>query len=242
MVHILSYNIYCPPMITTKEHVSQICEFIKRMVSKNMDVPIIALTEVFQSWVRNQILKELRNLSGKWKVTPIVHKGTVNVSSGLMVLWNTEKVVRGGKMHTVEYKRCFQLDCFSNKGAVHVPFTVIENSVPINLIVTHMQAWTPECMSSIRSSQFEQLGALVKSIPNKKNVIIVGDFNENPNMKFSKKYDLQMPVGNTFLNTYENFFFDHAYANCKIEIEKVVDDENPSDHSPVLININNVVN
>lgn len=223
--------------MTTKEHVSKICKCIQHIVSENMNVPIIALTEVFQTWIRDQILKELSTLPGKWKVTPIVHKGTVNVSSGLMVLWDTEKILRRGKMHTVEYKRCFQLDCFSNKGAVHVPFTVVENSTPINLIVTHMQAWAPECLNSIRSSQFDQLGTLVRNIPDQNNVVIVGDFNENPNVAFSKKYDLQLPVGNPFLKTYENSFFDHAYATCKIEIEKVDVAENPSDHAPILINI-----
>ena len=235
MVHILCYNIYAPPMITSKEHVSKICNHIKYILSQKPEVTVIALTEVFRTWVRDQILHELASIKGKWKATPVVHKGTINVSSGLLAMWNTDHVVRDGNMRSVEYKRCFQLDCFSNKGAVHVPLKIKQSSVPFNLILTHMQAWQPGC-SGVRDSQFKQLGSLLKNTPNE-NVVVVGDFNENPNLRFCSEHNLKMPT-DTFLETYQTHFFDHVYSNRNVQIEKLTYLENPSDHSPVLVKLN----
>ena len=89
-VKIFSYNTWCVPFITWTSHVSKIASFIKQVVKKH-NIDIICLSEIFKPWVREQILQELSDLDGNWKVSPIIYPASITVSSGLMVLWKLEK-------------------------------------------------------------------------------------------------------------------------------------------------------
>ncbi len=237
-VKIFSYNTWCVPFITWTSHVSKIASFIKQVVRKH-NIDIICLSEIFKPWVREQILQELSDLEGNWKVSPIIYPASITVSSGLMVLWKLDTVVRNGKMHTILFDRCFQMDCFSNKGALHVPFQTSDGK-EINLVHTHMQAWIPSNFcNTVRSSQFKQISKMLQAIP-ASNRIIVGDFNENPNVEFANENNLRIP--NPFYETYEKNYFDHLYTSLgeeevQVELAHIENNYGPSDHKGIVISL-----
>ncbi len=239
MVTVLSYNTHCVPYITSTGHVDAICSYIGKL-SKAYRPDIVALSEVFQPWVRDRVLQQLnRQLEGTWKASPVVHPARVTVSSGLLVLWNTGTVVRNGTMHSVLFSRCCQMDCLSNKGAISIPFRAIPHGKTLNLVHTHMQAWEPTVLcSQVRKSQFGQLAKLLHTVnrEGEPNVLVVGDFNENPRENFAQENSLHMPAN--FLKTYDQYFYDHAYSSSPsttIAVASIENDTGPSDHKAVVI-------
>lgn len=234
MVRILVFNTHCVPLVTTKSHVSRVSSHIKNL-AQQYNTDIIALSEIFQPWVRQQVLRDLGDLNGKWKATPTVNPGNIIVSSGLLILWNTDVVERTGSMHSILFTRCCQMDCFSNKGALHVPFRIAHSQQPLNLIHTHLQAWEMSTCSGVRRSQFDQIRTLMEQTP-KQNSVVVGDFNQNPrNDLFDHLETIQ-----TALPTFESYFYDHAYTNidrATIEVGHFNGDYGPSDHTAVVVTI-----
>lgn len=236
MVTVLSYNTNCIPYITSTQHVDAVCDFIAKLFAQHRP-EIIALSEIFQTWVRDHVLQRLHDLlPGAWKATPIVHPASVTVSSGLLVLWNTQHVTRTGSMRSVLFKRCCQMDCLSNKGAISIPFQV-KNSAPMTLVHTHMQAWEPSLLcSQVRSSQFSQLKTLLDQSKGNGGLLVTGDFNENPRTEFAQENGLHVPPG--YHQTFETYYYDHVYSsspNTTIQIASDGPDMGPSDHKAVII-------
>ena len=234
MVRILVFNTHCVPLVTTKSHVSLVSSYVKKSV-QHYHADIIALSEIFQPWVRQQVLTELGDLKGKWKASPAVNPGNIIVSSGLLILWNTDVVERTGSMHSILFTRCCQMDCFSNKGALHGPFLVLENQQPLNLIHTHLQAWEMSTCSGVRRSQFNQIQTLMDQTP-RENSVVVGDFNQNPREDlFDHLQSIQ-----TVVPTFESHFYDHAYTNvdgATISVGCIDGDYGPSDHKAVIVTV-----
>ena len=231
---VFAYNTHCVPHVTTKRHVDRVCEFVRRVVEQD-GVDVVALSEIFRPWVRRRVLRNLGNtLPGKWKASPVVNEGNIVVSSGLLVLWRSP-VVRDGSMHSVQFGKCCQMDCFSRKGALHLPLR--KGAETLHLVHTHMQAWEIPCVcSGVRDSQFRQIEGLFARIPADQPQLVVGDFNEEPNQSFADALGLQTPSKR--LETFEDKFFDHAYfrnVTPSMRLAKVGDDFGPSDHKGVLL-------
>ena len=241
MATVLSYNTHCVPYLTSTHHVDRICNYIGLLSTKYAPT-IITLSEVFQPWVRNRFLQQLNQLEGTWKASPTIYPANVTVSSGLLILWNTVKIGRYGTMHSILYSRCCQLDCFSNKGAIHIPFkTVGDDSRVVNVVHTHMQAWEPTVLcSQVRKSQFTQLANMLGTVP-QENLLVTGDFNENPNKDFASTNALVVvpSTDNAVLHTFDQNYYDHAYTNSRaistIEVANIENNFGPSDHRAVVI-------
>jgi endonuclease/exonuclease/phosphatase (EEP) superfamily protein YafD len=111
----------------------------------------------------------------------------------------------------------------------------------LNFVHTHMQAWEPTVLCSrVRKSQFGQLAKLLTTFKNNddqgNNVLVVGDFNENPRLEFAQEHSLHVPAN--FLKTYGKYFYDHAYSTSPrtvVEVASTENDANPSDHKAVVI-------
>ena len=229
---VFAYNTHCVPYVTSSQHVDNICAFVRNVVEQE-NVDVIALSEIFRPWVRRRVLRNLADLPGQWKASPIVNEGNVVVSSGLLVLWRAP-VVRDGSMHSVQFGKCCQMDCFSRKGALHIPLA--KGAEVLHLVHTHMQAWEIPCVcSGVRDSQFRQIEGLFARIPADQPQLVVGDFNEEPNQAFASALRLNTPAQR--LETFEDKFFDHAYFRNVvpgIRLAVVNGDYGPSDHKGVL--------
>lgn len=246
-INVLSYNTHCVPFVTTEKHVDNIVAYVGQLVNK-YNVNIIALSEIFQPWVRKSILQKLSGaIPGSWKASPEINtpNSALSVSSGLLILWNSGTVQRDGSMHTIAYNNCCQMDCFSQKGALHVPLRV--GGKILNVVHTHMQAWEiPVVCNGVRAGQFRQITNALKKLPSE-NTLIVGDFNTEPDKTFAVSNNLVVVphVGTVPPRTYPNdgsaaHYYDHAYTTNKqarIQVASIGGDFGPSDHRAVIITL-----
>jgi len=104
-----------------------------------------------------------------------------------------------------------------------------------------MQAWEPTVLcSQVRKSQFTQLANMLGTVP-QENLLVTGDFNENPNKDFASTNALVVvpSTDNAVLHTFDQNYYDHAYtnsrANSTIEVANIENNFGPSDHRAVVI-------
>jgi len=246
-INVLSYNTHCVPFATTENHIDNIVAYVGQVVDK-YNVSIIALSEIFQPWVRKSILQKLSGaLPGSWKASPEINtpNSALSVSSGLLILWKSGAVERDGPMHTIVYNNCCQLDCFSQKGALHVPLRIGEKI--LNIVHTHMQAWEiPVVCNGVRDGQFRQISNALKKLPSE-NTLIVGDFNTEPDKTFAVSNHLFVVphAGIVPPKTYPNdasaaHYYDHAYTSneqARIQVASINGEFGPSDHRAVIITL-----
>jgi endonuclease/exonuclease/phosphatase family metal-dependent hydrolase len=252
MVNIATWNFHCipVPLGCPKHHIDDVAEYAKALAEEH-DLSILVLNEAFVSHARDAILRSLRKV-GPWRATPSDAKGPTHVGSGVVIAWRKDRVSMVGNTHVITYNSCCQMDCLSQKGAVHAMFRTRENAT-FHVMSTHMQAWEiPVLCDGVRKSQIDALKSMADELRRRgtiapgQPVIYVGDFNEPPSEVFEKGLgaDHVTCVGNCqthALGEIDNFYLQGGTREWRqtprSRIVHATGLRNPSDHEPLMMKI-----
>ncbi len=238
-----SYNIFGVPVLAGKTHVEKVVDHVVDVVNSHPKVNIVCLSEVFQSWSRKTLLKAFdERLRGNWHFARVVNPSSVfwKISSGLLVMWNSDVVQTEGDMKTIVYDNCRRLDCLSKKGAVGLVFEDKATGERLSVVTTHMQSGLYAARA--REKQFKQLNRFISSSLEGP-VLVLGDFNEGPGAGDQHLEKLQLVetvlgAGQALATfSYQSGraeLYDHAYSTAG-HLSMRIHPGGPSDHHGILI-------
>lgn len=243
-LNIMTYNIDGLFVHFNKNNYLNISNFIKdQFLNNNIDV--IALQEVWLSYISNLIIDELNDLDLYISIPPTTKKYYLGEHSGLMIISKYPILTS----NYIEYNNCNFTCKLSKKGLQHI--TIEYNKKIINIINTHLQSSFKNFHNLQYQSTAEKQLNIIRDYCIKKKLneyIIIGDLNINmeymerylsKNKNICLKYNQEYKNICTFPSTNEMLdycLFSNIFHKNIIEY-KLYDNINYSDHLPLLIKI-----
>ena len=211
---IVSWNIQGVFCYITPLKVKNIIENIKLL---NFDT--VCLQEVFEDWVKEEIIKELNDIYPHYLLGNTKKKHIFGEDSGLLIL--SKYKINYVDEYLIE--ECILPDSMCEKTVIY--FTIGN----LNISTTHLQANKPDISE-------KQIREIVNRSPFE-SFIITGDLNH-------ENADKILNVNNNNKkNTWENMILDYIipinYQNKKFKIDVInMDLTNVTDHLPICVTIN----
>lgn len=231
-MRLLWYNTYCLPYITTDSHIKKIARYLYTHIV-NTEPDIIGLCELFDEDTKKKFLEYFAAYTDEY-VYGIYDSGSWwgKQSSGLICLY---KKTITNIQHT-EFKSfscCWLQDCLVNKGYVSIDID------DIKLIFSHFQDPDAGLLSSAEDINKSQVQTILNNIDCES--VIIGDFNIEADVMEMWLDKNDISVISPLLHTCDNKVIDYAICtknlSNKISTQVLYDDNNPSDHNIILVQI-----
>ena len=255
-VGVISYNIHCVPVAggCSAGHIDRVGKYLRHLLDQKPRVGVVVLNEIFLERARKALLRHMRSSGRSWQMTPVANTPSMGVlaSSGVVVAWRPDLVVRTGRMHEITFRRCCQFDCLAYKGAIHVPLRTLEGD-RFHVVGTHMQALElPGLCAGVRDSQTEHLGKMVRSLERSGSVgsgepvLLAGDFNESSSEAMETRLGASHMSCEGDCRTHAHGEFDHFFlragdsfmSRCSsYRALRSTGVSNPSDHDPIYMSV-----
>lgn len=234
-VRVGSYNIHCIPVFGCSDAYveDKVAPYVQAFVEEER-LHILVLNEAFRAKVKTAIM---RLLGDTWSSSTYVNRpGGVMPDTGVLVFWDQSKVtLRQSMLH--RFTRCCGTDCFANKGCLGVVFETVKGGRSFQLVATHLQDMEIPilCSSNVRTTQFESLRRVRRTLGDAIPGMYIGDMNQPPNEDMARILDA---TPTNLEPTHEGRALDYGLVfggvQGRLQVP-TISRTNPSDHRPVIV-------
>jgi len=246
-VRVGAFNIHCIPLVgcSDKYLENDVAPFVWKFIQENK-LHILVLNEAFRAKVMTSVT---RRLPTSWSHTAFDKMP----GTGVMVFWNTDKVVAKEPPVTKLFTRCCGTDCLASKGAVGMVFyPKIHPDDKFVIIGTHLQDeemnFKTLCGDDVRWSQWQTLRSVREQLDSNSSLpgMYIGDMNTPPSTEMaqalaarvvkSKSKSKRSTFGNKVLD-YGLVFPPDRGVRGMMDVYLARNAGNPSDHYPIVVSM-----
>jgi hypothetical protein len=242
-VRVGAFNIHCIPLVGCSDEYleNDVAPFVWKFIQAN-DLHILVLNEAFRAKVMTSVT---RRLPRSWSHTAFDKMP----GTGVLVFWNTDKVIAKEPPVTKLFTQCCGTDCFASKGAVGMVFHPTNHPHDeFAIIGTHLQDETMNlktfCGDDVRLSQWRTLRVVRNELQQGKSPLpgmYIGDMNTPPSKDMEHVLGADAVQSNSKRSTFgENQVLDYGLVfppSVRGKMDVYLGGVNPSDHHPIVVSM-----